>query len=100
MDNGIATPMPGIVPSFRVNPGANGPGVVGPSDAGKLPVKRPERARFCSPKPDTSRNINNYQLCFLQVRSYLNQHYEYSVCLPLCFIALHFSPTVRNIEIA
>ena len=51
-DNGIATPTPGMVPSFLFNPAAKGPGVVGPSDARKLPVKRPATAGFCSPEPD------------------------------------------------
>lgn len=46
MANGIATPTPGMVPSFRVPPGVNGPGVGGPSCNGKLPVMRPTKAEF------------------------------------------------------
>jgi hypothetical protein len=49
IDSGIAAPTPGIVPSFRVSPGANGPGVIGGSGTWKLPGKRPPRAGFCSP---------------------------------------------------
>ena len=48
MVNGIATPTPGMVPSFRANPAANGPGVVG-SGTGKLLGMRPPSAGFCSP---------------------------------------------------
>ena len=51
IDKGIATPTPGMVPSFRVNPGANGPGVVGPSAIGKLPPVRPATG-LCSAYPD------------------------------------------------
>lgn len=49
MVKGIATPIPGMVPSFRVSPGANGPGVGGASGIAKFPGIRPARAAFCSP---------------------------------------------------
>lgn len=50
VSNGIAIPIPGIVPSFRFNP-ANDPGGVGGSGPGKLIGMRPARAGFCSLNP-------------------------------------------------
>lgn len=56
IDNGIATPIPGMVPSFRGRPVAKGPGVVGPSGTEKLLATRPARAGLCSPNPKNAQN--------------------------------------------
>lgn len=48
IERGIAAPTPGIVPSFRANPGGNDPGVVGGSCTEKFPAVRFAKAGFCS----------------------------------------------------